>query len=98
MTQSGRQRGVTIIIENKQKFTIGLARDCDVVLADRSVSRHHAQLHFLDEGKLLLIDCHSAYGTAIRGTQDHFLPIHHELVSPTDTVRFGEATLARCNK
>jgi len=26
--------------ENKRKFTIGRARDCDVVLADSSVSRH----------------------------------------------------------
>jgi len=79
--------------DNKRKFTIGRARDCDVVLADSSVSRYHAQLDFLDEGKLLLIDCHSTYGTAIRGTQGHFLPIHQKLVSPTDTVRFGDATL-----
>jgi pSer/pThr/pTyr-binding forkhead associated (FHA) protein len=35
------------------------------VLADDTVSRHHAELIFLHNGHLLLIDCHSQNKTSI---------------------------------
>jgi pSer/pThr/pTyr-binding forkhead associated (FHA) protein len=74
----------------RRKFTLGRGRTCDVVLADASVSRHHAELERLDDGQWLLIDCHSSRGTAICTAGKTFLPVHQALVSPTDTVRFGE--------
>jgi pSer/pThr/pTyr-binding forkhead associated (FHA) protein len=49
----------------EHKFTIGRSRKCDIVLADDTVSRHHAELIFLHNGHLLLIDCHSQNKTSI---------------------------------
>ena len=48
---------------SEKKFTLGRARDCDIVLADDSVSRRHAELTFLGDGKVLLTDCRSSRGT-----------------------------------
>lgn len=73
----------------ERKFTIGRARTCDIVLADDTVSRHHAELTFLPEGKLLLTDCRSTHGTALL-TANGAQPIRQELLSPLDTVLFGD--------
>ncbi len=47
----------------QRKFTIGRERSCDIALAHDTVSRHHAELAFIDDGKLLLTDCNSTCGT-----------------------------------
>lgn len=73
----------------ERKFTIGRARTCDIVLADDSVSRQHAELTFLPEGKLLLTDCRSSHGTALL-TPNGAQPIRQELLSPLDNVQFGD--------
>jgi len=73
----------------ERKFTIGRARTCDIVLADDSVSRQHAELTFLPEGKLLLTDCRSTHGTALV-TPNGAQPVRQELLSPLDTVQFGD--------
>ena len=46
----------------------------------------------MPDGKLFLIDCHSANGTALlKNGRPVF--IRQEFVSPTDTVKFGDVTL-----
>jgi pSer/pThr/pTyr-binding forkhead associated (FHA) protein len=77
----------------ERTFRIGRARDCDIVLADDSVSRHHAELSFIDGGKLFLTDCHSANGTAIVAG-DREIPVRQTSLSPTETVRFGDLVLS----
>ncbi len=77
----------------EQTFRIGRARDCDVVLADDSVSRHHAELSYIDGDKLFLTDCHSSNGTAlVAGGRE--TPVRQTLLSPTETVRFGDLVLS----
>ena len=46
-----------------RKITIGRSTECDLVLADISVSRLHAELELLENSRLLLTDCHSSQGT-----------------------------------
>ncbi len=73
-------------------FRIGRARDCDIVLADESVSRYHAELSYLADGKLFLTDCHSINGTSLVTDQQH-TPVRQTLLSPTETVRFGDVAM-----
>ena len=82
-----------IMKEKEHRFSIGRSRDCDVVLADDSVSRHHAELFSLKGGKLFLIDCHSRNGTALIES-DRPRSVHQEFISPTDTLLFGSIQIS----
>lgn len=46
-------------------FVIGREADCDLVLDDPRVSRHHVQLEVLDDGRVVLRDLGSANGTYV---------------------------------
>jgi pSer/pThr/pTyr-binding forkhead associated (FHA) protein len=77
----------------ERKYTIGRSPTCDIVLADESVSRIHAELTFLEDGKLLVTDCRSTQGTALMHHGGEVRTIRQELVSPLDTLRFGAVSL-----
>ena len=71
------------------KFTIGRSKECDIVLADDSVSRLHAELIFLKDGNLFITDCHSMNGTTlIRNGKEK--SIRQEFLSFNDTLQFGD--------
>lgn len=78
----------------RRKFTIGRDRACDIPLADDSVSSRHAELEFLEDGKLLLTDCRSTNGTHLLEAGGQARRIGQSLVSPLDQIRFGGVTLA----
>ena len=77
----------------RRKYTIGRERSCDIPLADDSVSGHHAELEFLEDGKWLLTDCQSTNGTFLLGNGGTPRRLSQSLVSPLDRVRFGAVTL-----
>ncbi|QVL49476.1 MAG: FHA domain-containing protein [Thiocapsa sp.] len=77
----------------RHTFSIGRERTCDLPLADDSVSARHAELTFLEGGKLLLTDCKSTNGTFLVGSDEQPRRIRQSLVSPLDRVRFGAVTL-----
>ncbi len=76
-----------------RKYTVGRANTCDIVLADESVSRLHAELVLLADGKLLVTDCRSTQGTVLLRVGGPPAPVRQELVSPLDALRFGTVTL-----
>lgn len=76
-----------------RKYTIGRSPTCDIVLADESVSRVHAELAFLEDGKLLVTDCRSTQGTSLMHHGGAVRAVRQELVSPLDTLRFGSVTM-----
>ena len=78
----------------RRKFTLGRDRTCDIPLADDSVSSHHAELEFLQDGKLLLTDCRSTNGTFLLGPGGQARRISQSLVSPLDQIRLGGVTMA----
>ncbi|MBF0376731.1 MAG: FHA domain-containing protein [Desulfamplus sp.] len=78
--------------QKERKFTIGRSRECDIVLADESVSRKHAELIFMPDGKLFLIDCRSTHGTLLINAGKS-QSVKQEFISPTDVVRFGDVTM-----
>ena len=46
---------------------IGRDADCDIVVADRQVSRHHARIRVVAEGEVFLEDLQSKNGTHVNG-------------------------------
>lgn len=76
----------------QRTFKIGRAADCDIILADDSVSRHHAELVVTKQGELFLSDCRSTHGTQVveRGAGR---PMTQEVVRREATIKFGEVTI-----
>jgi len=83
---SNPQSGVHSI-ELLPGMTIGRSRDCDIFLEDLAVSRHHATINELTQGKYELVDNHSATGTFINGQQVTRAPLHEG-----DTIQIGNNT------
>lgn len=50
----------------KKTYLIGRAQECDLVLDDQEVSRHHAHLNF-EQGQVFLVDLNSSNGTFVDG-------------------------------
>lgn len=67
-------------------YTIGRHRDCDLYIADMSVSRVHAQLE-RNTGGWLLSDLGSTNGTRLNGWRVR-APV---LIQPGDQLKFGNA-------
>ena len=67
-------------------FTIGRTQDCDLRIADLSVSRRHAQLDRGEDG-WLLSDLGSHNGTRVNG----WLVREPVPVRPGDVLQFGSA-------
>jgi DNA-binding response OmpR family regulator len=65
--QEGQVPGRRWFIE-KERVTIGRGEDCDIVLAERQVSRHHAQIRRTDS-QYVLEDLGSKNGTYVNGRQ-----------------------------
>lgn len=81
------------MIGNERKFVIGRDAGCDVVLADESVSRRHAELLVFDDGMLFLTDCGSSLGTTL--TRDgQTRRLHQEVLMPRDRLVLGELELS----
>ncbi|MFQ5812802.1 MAG: FHA domain-containing protein [Anaerolineae bacterium] len=65
--QEGQGAGRSWPVE-KEEVTIGRGEDCDVVLMERQVSRHHAQIRRLDS-QYVLEDLGSRNGTYVNGRE-----------------------------
>jgi len=84
---------VPINPNSERKYTIGRALNCDVILSDASVSRVHAELTLLENGKLLVTDCRSTQGTFLMQHGGEVRAIKQELVLVRDTLRFGNVSM-----
>lgn len=70
------------------KIIIGRSNDCDLVLADMTVSRRHAEIEMIDSNRLLLTDCQSTHGTfVIRGGNEQ--KVKQQIITKHDNLRFG---------
>ncbi|MCX7017397.1 MAG: sigma 54-interacting transcriptional regulator [Candidatus Sumerlaeota bacterium] len=72
---------------NSQRLLFGRADDCDVVVDDPNVSRHHASALLLN-GLVMLVDLDSSNGTLVNE-----LPISRIFLSDGDEIRLGETVL-----
>ena len=69
-------------------WIVGRDPACDVVLDDETVSRRHAELVRLPDGRLYVTDRATMNGTFILDGRD-WRPIRQTLLAPTDSIRFG---------
>ncbi len=78
-------------------ITIGRARENDVVISTPSVSRTHAAIDILKDGRLRLRDLGSKSGTWIY-LGGEWQRVTEEFVAPEDRLRFAtnEITLEEC--
>ena len=74
------------LVDNRN--LIGRADDCDIVLAEPEVSRHHAVV-FREGGSLWVADLHSANGTTVNDTDTTTTTIDQD--PAVDLVKSGEA-------
>jgi pSer/pThr/pTyr-binding forkhead associated (FHA) protein len=70
-------------------YTIGRGQKADIVVADASVSRVHAELVSTDDGRYYLTDCGSTYGTFIQ-RDNAWKRIRQVYVRARDPVKLGE--------
>jgi 2-alkenal reductase len=66
VVRSGAQRGLTASVDGKP-FLIGRDDECDLTLDDAKVSRRHAEIKRLADGRLCLHDLGSSNGTFVNG-------------------------------
>ena len=71
-----------------QTFIIGRDADNQIVLNDKLVSRHHAQLTILDNGQAMIKDLGSSNGTYVNGNR-----VTEVYLNSGDTVKCGPAFL-----
>ena len=80
-------------VEPQQTFSIGRSPECDLVLADQSVSRKHAELLVLDDGQLFLVDCQSTHGTRVsQHGRTHV--VNQDFITLDAIVQFGDVSIA----
>lgn len=86
IVKQGAKPGTEIPIEG-QRLVFGRADDCEIIVPDVSVSRHHAQALVLD-GLVALMDLNSSNGTYVNE-----LPISRIFLMDGDEIRLGETVL-----
>lgn len=59
---SGEQFGRTIVLP--RRLLVGRSDDCDLILSDPGISRHHAEI-LRNEHKVVVVDMESANGTYV---------------------------------
>lgn len=85
-----------ITLAPESVYTIGRAKENDIVLNDRRVSRHHAQI-FTDSGAARIIDGVVVAGEIKRSVNRVFvngLPILEKVLDEGDVVTIGESRLS----
>src|SRR5437764_1093943 len=82
----GEEDGAVEIASDR--FVIGREPDSDLTLDDTKVSRHHASLSVLEDGRVELKDLESANGTFVNGSR-----IETAMLESGDKVRVGATTL-----
>jgi pSer/pThr/pTyr-binding forkhead associated (FHA) protein len=75
--------GTRVVELDGERVTLGRGDDCDVMLDDPGVSRHHAELR-REGGAWVLRDLGSSNGTFVRGA-----PVSRHTLAPGEPVRLG---------
>ena len=79
-------------------YVVGRSTFADIVLADTSVARRHAELVVTDTGRHHLTDCASGAGTWRQGMADAghttWVPVRQAFVAPDDVIRLGDHACA----
>jgi hypothetical protein len=92
MNWGGAQAAMTV----EAVYRIGRDSRSQIVIDDTSVSREHAELHVLADGRVRLVDLGSMNGVRLRDGEQWRRIDGSAVVGPDDPVRFGDhATTSR---
>ncbi|MEO1655243.1 MAG: FHA domain-containing protein, partial [Bacteroidota bacterium] len=72
------------LLAEKEEVTIG-RKDCDIILANLSISRQHTSIRLLDNGQYEVRDLGSKNGTFINGEQIH----QPQIIQEGDRIQIG---------
>lgn len=75
-------------IELLSGMTIGRSRECDIFLEDLTVSRHHATINEIAQGRYEIVDNRSATGTFVNGK-----PVMRCILNEGDQLQIGNTIL-----
>lgn len=81
------------VIRKNVGLSIGRQSCSDIVIAESSISRHHADITIQLDGKIILTDSNSTHGTFVRKPDGSFQRITEACVSPGDHIRLGQVSL-----
>jgi ABC transport system ATP-binding/permease protein len=70
------------------KVVVGRGEDCDLPINDTSVSRVHAEIHTLGNGRYEIVDLGSSNGVRINGTE-----LRRGLIEAGDVIELGDVVL-----
>jgi 2-alkenal reductase len=90
--RSGEQRGLVAAVDGKP-FLLGRGEECDLTLEDAKVSRRHAQLEPLDDGRVMLRDLASSNGTYVNGER-----VESMVLSGREQLQLGDTVLVSASE
>lgn len=79
---------LNVRLEESRRYTVGRAKDCDVVIPDLALSRVHAEI-YREGGRWMIRDCGSSNGTFLRNQR---LELAEQIPSGTP-IKMGASTL-----
>jgi hypothetical protein len=96
MTQTGGGPATVVLSDGRRialsskPMKIGRLPDCDIVLSDANVSRHHAEIRRSDDGSggYVVVDLGSTNGTKVNG-----VPVRSQRLEHGDEVAVGAARM-----
>jgi ABC transport system ATP-binding/permease protein len=71
-----------------QRIVIGRGEECDIAVNHASVSRVHAEIHALGDGRYEILDRESANGIRVNGVE-----LQRSLIDARDTLELGDVVL-----
>ncbi|RME56488.1 MAG: FHA domain-containing protein, partial [Deltaproteobacteria bacterium] len=82
--RNGDQKGREYVLLN-QENVLGRSDSCDICINESGISRRHAKITRLENGKMLVEDCVSTNGTFVNGTKI----LKSRLLEDGDELRLG---------
>jgi len=86
--RSGAARGKVVTIDG-ERVVMGRADDCDLVIPDGRVSRRHAAVEALGDGRASLIDLDSGNGTFVNGRR-----VESAVLDGREQIQVGDTVLS----
>ena len=90
IVMSGPTAGQTINLDAKEHWTLGRLTECDIVLQEGSVSRHHCKLNFLGQDQWQAEDLGSSNGTFVNGEK-----IDKQTLENGDRLQLGSSSVLK---
>jgi len=66
-TAAASGMGIARLLESKEMVLVGRGRECDLVIDDPMVSRRHAEVRKMPDGRIVITDLGSSNGTFVDG-------------------------------